>query len=119
MDTICRPGYADDVLPPFDTLMRQKDQLIKQRHIDPASASEYALDHRMPVLLGGSPTAVANVDLRRWDGHAGQRRKERLVVFLKRCVCTGDMPLAQAQTAITGDWSSRYPNLSSMTCSAS
>jgi hypothetical protein len=119
VDTICRPGYADDVLPPFDTLMRQKDQLIKQRHIDPASASEYALDHRMPVLLGGSPTAVANVDLRRWDGHAGQRRKERLVVFLKRCVCTGDMPLAQAQTAITGDWSSRYPNLSSMTCSAS
>ena len=80
VDTICRPGYADDVLPPFDTLQRQKDQLLKQRKIDPATASQYALDHRMPVLLGGSPTATANLDVRRWDGRAGQRRKERLAM---------------------------------------
>jgi hypothetical protein len=86
VDTICRPGYADDVLPPFDTLQRQKEQLLSQRHVDPQSASDYALDHRMPILLGGSPSAAANLDIRRWDGRAGQRRKERLAVFLKRCV---------------------------------
>lgn len=116
VDTICRPGYADDVLPPFETLMHQKDQLIRQRHIDPASASQYALDHRMPVLLGGSPTAAANLDVRRWDGRAGQRRKERLAVFLKRCVCTGDLSLAAAQAAMNGDWSNQFRNLSSSTC---
>jgi hypothetical protein len=99
--------------------MRQKDRLLKQRGIDGASASEYALDHRMPVLLGGAPNAAANLDLRRWDGRAGQRRKERLAVFLKRCVCTGDMTLVQAQTAIAGDWPNRYPNLSSLTCTGS
>jgi hypothetical protein len=116
VDTICRPGYADDVLPPFDTLQRQKQQLLIQRHVDPQSASDYALDHRMPILLGGSPTAAANLDIRRWDGRAGQRRKERLAVFLKRCVCTGDMPLAAAQAAMSGDWPNRFRNLSSPTC---
>jgi hypothetical protein len=119
VDTICRPGYADDVLPPFDTLQRQKEQLLKQRRVTPEDASDYALDHRMPILLGGSPTAAANLDIRRWDGRAGQRRKERLAVFLKRCVCTGDMPLAAAQAAMAGDWPNRFRNLSSPTCSGS
>jgi hypothetical protein len=116
VDTICVPGYVDRVSPSFDVQMRQKERLIKQRGIDAASASDYALDHRMPVLLGGSPSAPANLDLRRWDGRAGQRRKERLSVFLKRCVCTGDITLQQAQTAISGDWPNHYPNLSSLTC---
>jgi hypothetical protein len=90
--------------------------LLKQRHIDPDRASEYALDHRMPVLLGGSPSSAANLDLRRWDGRAGESRKERLVVLLKRCVCIGEMPLAQAQDDISGDWVGRFPNLSSLSC---
>ena len=50
----------------------------------------------MPVLLGGSPSSPANLDLRRWEGRAGQRRKERLAVYLKRCVCTGDITLKGA-----------------------
>ena len=72
-----------------------------------------------PVLLGGLASAPANLDLRRWEGRAGQRRKERLAVFLKRCVCTGDITLAQAQSAIAGDWENRFPNLSSLTCTGS
>ena len=116
VDTICRPGYADEVLPPFETLLRQKEQVLKQRRVDPVNASQYALDHRMPILLGGSPTAAANLDIRRWDGRSGQRRKERLAVFLKRCVCTGDMPLVSAQAAMAGDWASQFPNLSSPSC---
>ncbi|EKS66967.1 MULTISPECIES: hypothetical protein [Caballeronia] len=116
VDTICIPGYVDRVLPSFEIQMRQKERLLKQRSIDPSFASEYALDHRMPVLLGGSPNSPANLDLRRWEGREGQRRKERLAVYLKRCVCTGDMTLKEAQTAMAGDWPNRYPNLSSMTC---
>ncbi|MFM0322379.1 hypothetical protein [Caballeronia glebae] len=117
VDTICMPGYVDRVLPSFEIQMRQKERLLKQRSIDASFASEYALDHRMPVLLGGSPNSPANLDLRRWEGREGQRRKERLAVNLKRCVCTGDMTLKDAQTAMAGDWPNRYPNLSSMSCS--
>lgn len=115
--TICKSGYADEVLPPFDELMRKKDQLIKQRGEAGLGASDYALDHRLPVLLGGLPTAPSNLDIRRWDGRSGQRAKERLTVFLKRCVCTGEMPLSRAQADIVGDWPDRFPNLSSLTCS--
>jgi len=81
------------VLPSFEIQMHQKERLLKQRSIDASFASEYALDHRMPVLLGGSPNSLANLDLCRWEGRAGQRRKERLAVYLKRCVCTGDIML--------------------------
>jgi hypothetical protein len=116
IDTICVPGYVDRVLPGFETQMHQKEKLLKQRGIDASFGSEYALDHRMPVLLGGSPSSAANLDLRRWEGRAGQRRKERLAVYLKRCVCTGDLTLKAAQTAMAGDWPNSYPNLSSMTC---
>ncbi|MDR5783156.1 hypothetical protein QCE63_27490 [Caballeronia sp. LZ065] len=116
VDTICVPGYVDRVLPSFESQMRQKERLLKQRSIDASFASEYALDHRMPVLLGGSPNSPANLDLRRWEGRAGQRRKERLAVYLKRCVCTGDITLKDAQSAMAGDWPNRYPNLSSMSC---
>jgi hypothetical protein len=116
VDTICVPGYVERVSPSFDAQMRQKEKLLKQRGIDRGSAPDYALDHRMPVLLGGSPNGAANLDLRPWDGHDGQRRKERLAVFLKRCVCTGDMTLANAQNAISGNWADRYPNLSSLSC---
>ncbi|WP_244816932.1 hypothetical protein [Caballeronia sp. Lep1P3] len=116
VDTICVPGYVDRVLPSFETQMREKDRLLKQRGIDASFAAEYALDHRMPVLLGGSPSSPANIDLRRWEGRAGARRKERLAVYLKRCVCTGDMTLKAAQSAMTGDWADSYPNLSSMSC---
>lgn len=118
VETICVPGYVDRVLPSFETQMRQKEKLLKQRGIDASFASEYALDHRMPVLLGSLPNAPANLDLRRWEGRAGQRRKERLAVYLKRCVCTGDMTLKDAQSTMSGDWPNRYPNLSSMTCGA-
>jgi hypothetical protein len=115
--TICKPGYADEVLPPFDELMRMKAELFKLRGESGVNASDYALDHRLPVLLGGLPTAQVNLDIRRWDGRAGQRAKERLTVFLKRCVCTGEMPLTRAQADIEGDWPNRFPNLSSLTCS--
>ncbi|WP_277184939.1 hypothetical protein [Caballeronia sp. BR00000012568055] len=116
VDTICVPGYVDRVLPSFDAQMKLKEKLLKQRSIDESFAAEYALDHRMPVLLGGSPTSPANLDLRRWEGRSGQRRKERLAVYLKRCVCTGDMTLKAAQGVMAGDWASKYPNLSSMSC---
>lgn len=116
VDTICVPGYVDRVLPSFEMQMHQKDRLLKQRGVDASFGAEYALDHRMPVILGGSPNSPANLDLRRWEGRAGQRRKERLAVYLKRCVCTGDITLKAAQSAISGDWPNLYPNLSSMSC---
>ena len=117
--TICRPDYADTVSPPFDVMMAHKDRLLAERGINPDDAAGYALDRRVPVLLGGSPDAPANLDLLPWAGNQGERRKARLVVRLKRCVCEGKMSLSDAQAAIVGNWSSAYPGFGHSSCDLS
>lgn len=115
-ETICRPGYADTVAPPFSQAMAQKDRLLAARGIDSDDGVAYALDRRVPILLGGSPDAAANFDLLPWGGHAGERRKSLLTVRLKRCVCAGRISLAQAQAAISGNWAPHYDQLTRLQC---
>lgn len=118
-DTICRPGYADTVAPPFDETMALKDRMLAARGIDSDEGVGYALDRHVPIVLGGSPDATANFDLIPWGGHAGERRKSLLTVRLKRCVCAGRMTLAEAQAAITGNWVHQYDRLTRMDCGGS
>lgn len=115
-DTICKPGYADTVSPPFDDLMAHKDRLLSERGIDPDHGTRYALDRRVPVVLGGSPDAPDNLDLLPWGGHRGERRKALLTAKLKRCVCEGRMSLSDAQAAIAGNWSAHYAGFGSAPC---
>ncbi|MFM0239207.1 hypothetical protein [Paraburkholderia phytofirmans] len=114
--TICHRGHISRVLPSIDEQIRLKDMLLEQRGIDPSAAAGYALDFRLPVLLGGSPDALANRDILPWEGDAGERRKRRLTVFLRHCVCSGELPLMRAQAAISGDWPHQYSNLWALTC---
>lgn len=115
-ETICRPGYADTVSPPLDELMAHKDRLLAERGIDADDGARYALDRRVPVVLGGSPDAADNLDLLPWGGHRGERRKELLTAKLKRCVCAGRMTLGEAQSAIAGNWSAQYARFGSAPC---
>jgi hypothetical protein len=114
--TICHQGYLAQVMPSIDARIRLKDKLLEQQGIAPSLASHYALDFRMPVLLGGSPDARENLDVLPWEGDDGERRKRRFTVFLRRCVCADELPLKQAQLAISGNWSREYPNLWSLSC---
>ncbi|WGS53680.1 hypothetical protein LFL96_21785 [Paraburkholderia sp. D15] len=118
-ETICRPGYADTVAPPFDELMAHKDRLLVERGIGADSGAAFAIDRRVPIVLGGSPNAPANLDLLPWAGKQGERRKARAAVMLKRCVCEGKMSLAEAQAAIIGNWSVVYAGFSQTSCDVS
>lgn len=115
-ETICRPGYADTVAPPFDELMEHKNQMLAQRGIDADTGIGLALDRHVPIVLGGSPDAPANLDLLPWGGQQGERRKARAAVALKRCVCEGQLSLAEAQAAILGNWSVVYSGFSQSAC---
>jgi hypothetical protein len=115
-DTICKPGYADTVSPPVDEMMAHKNRLLAERGIDAEDSTEYALDRRVPILLGGAPDAPDNFDLLPWGGHRGERRKELLAAKLKRCVCAGKMSLSAAQAAIAGDWPAQYARLRRAPC---
>ncbi|MEW6344285.1 MAG: hypothetical protein RXR20_01230 [Paraburkholderia sp.] len=118
-ETICRPDYADAVSPPFDVMMAHKERLLAQHGIDPEDGTDYAVDRRVPVLLGGSPDAPANLDLLPWAGASGERRKSRFVVHLKHCVCAGKMSLSDAQATIAGNWSAAYAGFGRSSCDAS
>ncbi|MFT4069729.1 hypothetical protein [Paraburkholderia sp.] len=115
-ETICRPGYADTVAPPFDALMAHKDRLLAARGIDAGNGVAFALDRHVPIVLGGSPDAPANLDLLPWAGPRGERRKARAAVMLKRCVCDGKLSLAQAQATILGNWSTVYSGFGQTSC---
>jgi hypothetical protein len=118
-ETICRPGYADTVAPPFDELMAHKEQLLAERGIDAEDGFAFALDRRVPIVLGGSPHAFANLDLLPWAGQQGERRKARAAVMLKRCVCEGKLSLAEAQATIVGNWSAVYSGFNHASCDIS
>ncbi len=118
-ETICRPGYASTVAPPFDELMAHKDRMLAERGIEADDAADFALDRRVPVVLGGSPDAPANLGLLPWAGRQGERRKARAAVMLKRCVCEGKLSLAEAQAAIVGDWSVVYSGYGQESCNIS
>jgi hypothetical protein len=107
-ETICRPDYADAVSPPFDVMMAHKERLLAQHGIDPEDGTDYAVDRRVPVLLGGSPDVPANLDLLPWAG-----------VHLKHCVCAGKMSLSDAQATIAGNWSAAYAGFGRSSCDAS
>lgn len=115
-DTICRPGYASAVAPPFHDRMAQKDRLLAARGIEGDDALAFALDRHVPIVLGGSPDASANLDLLPWAGQQGERRKARAAVMLKRCVCEGKLSLAEAQAAIVGNWSEIYSGFGQTSC---
>lgn len=118
-ETICRPGYADTVAPPFDELMAHKDRMLAARGVDADEGAAFALDRRVPVVLGGSPDAPANLDLLPWAGQQGERRKARAAVMLKHCVCEGKLSLAEAQAAIVGNWSAAYSGFGQTSCDVS
>ena len=118
-ETICRLGYADTVAPPFDELMAHKDRMLAERGINADNGPAFALDRRVPIVLGGSPNAPANLDLLPWAGQQGERRKARAAVMLKRCVCEGKLSLAEAQAAIVGNWSVVYSGFSQTSCDVS
>ncbi|MFM0734642.1 hypothetical protein PQQ52_29590 [Paraburkholderia sediminicola] len=118
-ETICRPGYADTVAPPFDELMAHRDRMLAARGINAGNGPAFALDRRVPIVLGGSPDAPSNLDLLPWAGQQGERRKARAAVMLKRCVCEGKLSLAEAQAAIVGNWSVVYSGFSQTSCDVS
>ncbi|MGF6259116.1 hypothetical protein OKW49_000017 [Paraburkholderia youngii] len=117
--TICRPGYAETVAPPFDELMARKDRMRAARGIDVDDSAAFALDRHVPIMLGGSPDAPGNLDLLPWAGPQGERRKARAAAMLKRCVCEGKLSLAQAQAAIVGNWSAVYAGFGQASCDVS
>ena len=106
--TICVGGYSAAVRP-----AEAITEAIKRREMRAYGLSAplhlVELDHLVPLSIGGSPGAIANLwpeDL--LQSFLGAGEKDQLEDYLHRQVCLGKMALAAAQEAIATNWIAAY-----------
>jgi hypothetical protein len=102
--TICTPGYSASIRPATSYTNRIKRRLMSAVGLAWSRARDYELDHRISLVLGGSPKDPDNLMLQAWRGQDGGHAKDRLEMRLKRMVCAGQIPLHEAQACIYDDW---------------
>lgn len=73
--------------------------------------SHYELDHLIPLELGGSPTDPRNLWMEPYESPkgsalsgAGSQTKDKVENAAKAAVCSGHIPLLDAQSGIRADW---------------
>jgi hypothetical protein len=89
---------------------RLKAEQILQYGYSDRRKSSYEEDHLIPLDLGGHPTNPRNLWPEPWDppDDWGAERKDELEYRLNRLVCSGRLPLADAQALIARNWIDAY-----------
>src|SRR5712691_9308542 len=106
--TICTSGYTATVRPPVAVTDRIKRDQMAAYGLVGQPLSGYELDHLISLELGGAPADVANLWPEPWTGDTNAHQKDAVETHLKREVCRGAMPLAEAQRQIATDWLAVY-----------
>lgn len=106
--TICVPGYTASMRPSTTYTNGVKAKLLRETGRPPAAASDFELDHRVPLALGGHPRNLKNLELQPWEGDDGAKKKDRLERRLQGLVCGGKVNLQAAQHAMYFDWQAAY-----------
>lgn len=108
--TICSYGYTATVRPPVSVTEPLKYKLMFDYGYGGQSASDYELDHLIPLELGGAST-VENL----WpelDNHPSSyylNSKDIVENTLHKEVCSGKITLEQAQAEIVTNWTKVLP----------
>ena len=111
--TICVPGYTKRIRPAASFTNGVKTLLLKREGLDLSTASDYELDHIIPLALGGHPRKLNNLELQPLQE---AMRKDRIEAKLHCLVCSGQTTLSAAQQEIVDDWQLAYHRYSKMKC---
>lgn len=111
--TVCQANYTRAVRPSTSYSRKVKRQLLRNAGKPQADEDLYELDHILPLALGGHPTSRDNLMLQLWPE---AKRKDRIEVKFLCLVCSGQVPLAQAQEDIYSDWQAAYGKYSRVKC---
>jgi hypothetical protein len=106
-NTICRRGYTRTVRPPFEYTNAMKRRLMRTYGIT-GSIHDYELDHLIPLELGGCPDCEANLWPQPRNVFPSANEKDEVEDYLHHQVCSGVLPLAEAQHEIAFDWYAVY-----------
>lgn len=109
-NTICRRGYTVTVRPPFEYTNAMKHRLMRAYGFT-GSIHDYELDHLIPLELGGCPSCEANLWPEPRNVFPGANEKDEVERYLHHQVCSGALPLAQAQREIAADWYAVYEKI--------
>jgi hypothetical protein len=110
-ETVCVPGYTARVRPTQRHVMDVKQTLSAGLALE--TGAEIVLDHIVPLALGGHPSDPSNLQLQELrESH----RKDRIEVKLQCLVCTGQVSLDEARSAIAADWAAAYHKFALAKC---
>lgn len=112
---ICKAGYAQLVR---DVPQSEKDRVFAEYGIAQHPPGAYEIDHLVSLELAGS-NDITNL----WPEAAlpkpGFHEKDQVEGYLHAQVCSGKMPLKQAQTAIATNWKQFLSNSTAYQISSS
>lgn len=108
--TICRRGYTASVRPPFEYTNTMKHRLMRIYGVS-GNIHDYELDHLIPLELGGCPECETNLWPQARNVFPGASEKDEVEDFLHHQVCSGALPLAEAQREIAHDWYAVYERI--------
>jgi excalibur calcium-binding domain-containing protein len=98
--TICTIGYTKTVRPPERITAKEKLASMAA-YTDSGSPGDFEYDHLVSLELGGAANDPRNL----WPEPGGSPNpKDAIENALHRLVCSGQMPLAQAQKIIATGW---------------
>ncbi len=106
-EQICTPGYSSSVR---DVPNDVKDQVYAEYGIMQHAPGQYEVDHLIPLEVGGS-NDIANLWPEAAEPRPGFHEKDRVENYLHDQVCSGAVPLQQAQTQIATNWVAVYQQM--------
>jgi hypothetical protein len=106
--TICVPGYTATVRLSTSVTNKIKTDQYAAYGIAGLVPAAAELDHLISLELGGAPADVANLWPELYQQAWGARVKDRVENKLHELVCSGALPLRDAQHAIATDWIAAY-----------
>ena len=101
--TICSPGWTRTIRPLVPTMRAIKREMLSAIGEPFEHRNRYALDHKIPLVLGGDPIDRRNLALQPIEE---SREKDVVEVCLAQMVCAGAMSLEEARANIWADWRS-------------
>ncbi len=106
-DVICQQGYARSVR---NVPQSEKNQVYAEYGITHHTAGEFEIDHLVSLELGGS-NDISNLWPEAASPTPGFHQKDKVENYLHDQVCSGAVPLQQAQIEIATNWLAVYQQM--------
>jgi len=108
--TICLSGYTRTIRPSssYTTALKRQQLAGAYSYFHDTYTGDFEEDHLISLELGGSPSDPRNLWPEPYAGSTGARIKDKIENRLHALVCSGQISLARAQTAIAKNWYTAY-----------